>query len=163
MENLHLKNLKEFDLIDNNLEKIHELNIKLEKLSTVTLEYLIRELRQINIKHPTINRLKHRYLQNIIKNKSTFKKEYYLYNIQEFINEINKLKNITLKSLINPQDYETYNSKYNRYTKTIEIEIMYCTLFKETNHEKTLLTLRVTYNKLNNNIQSIEIEETYYK
>lgn len=37
MENLHLKNLKELDLIDTNLEKIHELNIKLEKLSTVTV------------------------------------------------------------------------------------------------------------------------------
>ena len=63
MENLHLKNLKELDLIDTNLEKIHELNIKLEKLSTVTLEYLINELRQINICNPTINKLKLRYLQ----------------------------------------------------------------------------------------------------
>lgn len=75
MENLHLKNLKELDLIDTNLEKIHELNIKLEKLSTITLEYLINELRQINISNPTINRLKKRYLQNIIKNKYIFTKE----------------------------------------------------------------------------------------
>jgi hypothetical protein len=163
MENLHLKNLKEFDLIDNNLEKIHELKIKLEKLSIITLEYLITELKEIKIKNSTINELKERYLQNIIKNKSTFKKEYYLYDIQEFINEINKLKNITLNSIINPQDYETYNSEYNRYTKTIKITIMYCTLYREANHEKTWLTLLLTYNKLNNTIQNIEIEETYYK
>jgi hypothetical protein len=163
MENLHLKNLKELDLINNNLEKIHELNIKLEKLSTVTLEYLINELRQINISNPTINKLKHRYLQNIIKNKYIFTKEKQLKQIQEFINEIDKLKDITLNSKINPQDYELYFRKYNRYTKNIEIEIINCALFNDSNHQTTWLTLRVTYNKLNNNIQSIEIEETYYK
>lgn len=163
MENLHLKNLKELDLIDTNLEKIHELNIKLEKLSTITLEYLINELRQINISNPTINRLKKRYLQNIIKNKYIFTKEKHLNQIHEFINEIDKLKDITLNSKINPQDYEQYYRKYNRYTKSIEIEIINCALFNNSNHQTIWLTLRVIYNKLNNNIQSIEIEETYYK
>ena len=163
MENLHLKNLKELDLIDNNLEKIHELNIKLEKLSTVTQKYLINELRQTNICNPTINKLKLRYLQNIIKNKYIFTKEKQLNQIHAFINEIDKLKNITLNSKINPQDYEQYYRKYNRYTKNIEIEIINCVLFNDSNHQTTWLTLRVTYNKLNNNIQSIEIEETYYK
>ena len=163
MENLHLKNLKELDLIDNNLEKIHELNIKLEKLSTVTLEYLINELKQIKIKNPTINKLKERYLQNIIKNKYIFTKEKHLKQIQEFINEIYKLKDITLNSKINPQEYELYFRKYNRYTKNIEMKIIQCILFNESNHQRTWLTLRVTYNKLNKNIQSIEVEETYYK
>lgn len=163
MENLHLKNLKELDLIDNNLEKIHELNIKLEKLSTVTQKYLINELRQINIKNSTINKLKERYLQNIIQNKYIFTKEKHLKQIQEFINEIYKLKDITLNSKINPQEYELYFRKYNRYTKNIEMEIIQCILFNESNHQRTWLTLRVTYNKLNKNIQSIEIEETYYK
>ena len=163
MENLHLKNLKELDLIDNNLEKIHELNIKLEKLSTVTLEYLITELRQINISNLIINKLKKRYLQNIIKNKHIFTKEKHLNQIHEFINQIDKLKDITLKSKINPQDYELYYRKYNRYTKNIEMEIITCILFNDSNHKRTWLTLRVTYNKLNKNIQSIEVEETYYK
>lgn len=163
MENLHLKNLKELDLIDTNLKKIHELNIKLEKLSTITLEYLINELRQINISNPTINRLKKRYLQNIIKNKYIFTKEKHLNQIHEFINEIDKLKDITLNSKINPQDYEQYYRKYNRYTKSIEIEIINCALFNDSNHQTTWLTLRITYNKLTENIQSIEIEETYYK
>lgn len=163
MKNLHLKNLKEIDLIDSNLEKIHELNNKLEKLSIITLEYLINELKQIKIKNPTINKLKERYLQNIIKNKYMFTKEKHLKQIQEFIKEINKLKNITLNSIINPQEYELYFRKYNRYTKNIEIEIIQCILFNESNHQRTWLTLRVTYNKLNDNIQSIEIEETYYK
>ena len=163
MENLHLKNLKELDLIDNNLEKIQELNIKLEKLSTITLEYLINELRQINISNPTINRLKKRYLQNIIKNKYIFTKEKHLNQIHEFINEIDKLKDITLNSKINPQDYEQYYRKYNRYTKSIEIEIINCALFNDSNHQTTWLTLRITYNKLTENTQSIEIEETYYK
>lgn len=163
MENLHLKNLKELDLIDTNLEKIHELNIKLEKLSTITLEYLINELRQINISNPTINRLKKRYLQNIIKNKYIFTKEKHLNQIHEFINEIDKLKDITLNSKINPQDYEQYYRKYNRYTKSIEIEIINCALFNDSNHQTTWLTLRITYNKLTENTQSIEIEETYYK
>ena len=122
MENLHLKNLKELDLIDTNLEKIHELNIKLKKLSTITLEYLINELRQINISNPTINRLKKRYLQNIIKNKYIFTKEKHLNQIHEFINEIDKLKDITLNSKINPQDYEQYYRKYNRYTKSIRLK-----------------------------------------
>ena len=163
MENLHLKNLKELDLIDTNLEKIHELNIKLKKLSTVTLEYLINELRQINICNPTINKLKLRYLQNIIKNKYIFTKEKHLNQIHEFINEIDKLKNISLNSKINSQNYEQYYRKYNRYTKNIEIEIINCALFNNSNHQTIWLTLRVIYNKLNNNIQSIEIEETYYK
>lgn len=163
MENLHLKNLKELDLIDTNLEKIHELNIKLEKLSTITLEYLINELRQINISNPTINKLKLRYLQNIIKNKYIFTKEKHLNQIHEFINEIDKLKNISLNSKINSQNYEQYYRKYNRYTKNIEIEIINCALFNNSNHQTIWLTLRVIYNKLNNNIQSIEIEETYYK
>lgn len=163
MENLHLKNLKEIDLIDSNLEKIQELNIKLEKLSTITLEYLINELRQINICNSTINKLKLRYLKNIINNKYTFTKEKHLNQIHEFINEIDKLKDITLNSKINPQNYEQYYRKYNRYTKNIKIEIINCALFNDSNHQTTWLTLKVTYNKLNNNIQSIEIEETYYK
>ena len=163
MENLHLKNLKEIDLINSNLEKIHELNIKLETLSTVTLEYLINELRQINICNSTINKLNLRYLKNIINKKYIFTKEKHLNQIHKFINEIDKLKDITLNSKINPQDYEQYYRKYNRYTKNIEIEIINCALFNDSNHQTTCLTLRITYNKLNNNIQSIEIEETYYK
>lgn len=163
MENLHLKNLKKDDVVDNNLKQIHELNIQLNKLTTITLDYLIHELKQMNIKDLKINELKNRYLQNIIKNKYKLATENNLNKIQEFINEINKLKEITLNSKINPQNYELHFRKYNRYAKNIEIEIINCTLLKESNHQKTYLTLLLTYNKLNNNIEKIEIEETYYK
>ena len=100
MENLHLKNLKELDLYETNMEQITkietELEDKLYSLIKNTLQYLINQLENIKIIDPTIKEFKDSYLNDIKTHKFSYLTR----------NELQNIKNLTTGSTINIKDYE---------------------------------------------------------
>ena len=100
MKNLHLKNLKELDLYETNMEQITkietELEDKLYSLIKNTLQYLINQLENIKIIDPTIKEFKDSYLNDIKTHKFSYLTR----------NELQNIKNLTTGSTINIKDYE---------------------------------------------------------
>ena len=112
MENLHLKNLKELDLFDINMEQITKIEDKIYSLIKNTLQYLINQLENIKIVDPTIKEFKDCYLNDIKTNKFSYLTRNQLQNIKEFLIELENIKNLTIGSTINIADLE-YSPYYD--------------------------------------------------
>lgn len=110
MQNSHLKNLKELDLFDINMDQITKIESELEEkiysLIKNTLQYLINQLENIKIVDPTIKEFKDCYLNDIKTNKFSYLTRNELQNIKNFLNELESIKNLTPGSTINIKDYE---------------------------------------------------------
>ena len=107
MENLHLKNLKELDLYEINIEQINKTKSKNKRktLINLTLKYLINKLEHLVLINPVINDFKNYYL-NDIKNKThLYTNKIALQNIKNYLEEFNNIKNTTIESTINIKEY----------------------------------------------------------
>ena len=153
MENLHLKNLKELDLFDMNMEQItkieNELEDKIYSLIKNTLEYLINQLKNIKIIDPTIKEFKDYYLKDIKTNKFSYLTRNELKNIKDFLNELESIKNLTINSTINKDNYE-YSFYYDDdIDKTVyEIDLMHTFLYDSAPGEIVILEAEVVDNKI---------------
>lgn len=110
MDNLHLKNLKEFDLFEINMKKINEIENELEdkiwSLIKSTLKYLIQQLEKIQLADPTIKVFKNYYLNDIKSNTFSYLTRNELHNIKDFLTELENVKDLTIGSTIDISDYE---------------------------------------------------------
>jgi hypothetical protein len=153
MKNLHLKNLKEIDLFDLNMEQItkieNELEDKIYSLIKNTLQYLINQLENIKIVDPTIKEFKDYYLNDIKTNKFYYLTRKQLQNIKEFLNELENIKNLTIGSTINIKDYE-YSTYYDdNIDKTVyEVDLMNAFLTDSAPGEILILEVEVVNNKI---------------
>ena len=153
MENLHLKNLKELDLYETNMEQItkieSELEDKIYSLIKNTLQYLINQLENIKIVDPTIKEFKDYYLNDIKTNKFSYLTRNELKNIKNFLNELENIKNLTIGSTINVENYE-YNTYYDDdIDKSVyEIDLMSAFLTDSAPGEILILEVEVVDNKI---------------
>ena len=153
MENLHLKNLKELDLFESNMEQINkiekELEDKIYSLIKNTLQYLINKLEGIQIVDPTIEEFKDYYLNHIKTNKFSYLTRNELQSIKEFLNELENIKNLTIGSTINVKDYE-YSTYYDDdIDKTVyEIDLMSAFLTDSAPGEILILEVEVVSGKI---------------
>ena len=110
MENLHLKNLKELDLYETNMEQITKLESELEdkrfSLIKNTLKYIINQLENIKIVDPTIKEFKDYYLNDIKTHTFSYLTRNELQNIKNFLTNLENIKNLTTGSTINIKNYE---------------------------------------------------------
>jgi dGTP triphosphohydrolase len=153
MKNLHLKNLKELDLFDINMEQITKIETELEdkiySLIKNTLQYLINQLENIKIVDPTIKEFKDYYLNDIKTNKFSYLTRNQLQNIKEFLIELENIKNLTIGSIINTKDYE-YSVYYDDdIGKTVyEVYLMSAFLTHLAPGEILILEVEVVNNKI---------------
>lgn len=153
MKNLHLKNLKELDLFDMNMKQItkieNELEDKIYSLIKNTLQYLINQLENIKIVDPTIKEFKDYYLNDIKTNKFSYLTRNELRNIKEFLNELENIKNLTIGSTININDYE-YSPYYDDdIDDTVyEVDLMSAFLTGSAPDEILILEIEVVNGKI---------------
>lgn len=153
MENLHLKNLKEIDLFDINMEQITKIETELEdkiySLIKNTLQYLINQLENIKIIDPTIKEFKDYYLNDIKTNKFSYLTRNELKNIKNFLNELENIKNLTIGSTINVEDYE-YSTYYDDdIDKSVyEIDLMSAFLTDSAPSEIVILEVEIVNSKI---------------
>ena len=153
MENLHLKNLKELDLYVTNMEQITKIETELEdkiwSLIKSTLKYLINQLEKIQITDPTIKAFKNYYLNDIKYNIASYLTRNNLRNIKNFLNELESIKNLTISSTINIEDYE-YSTYYDDdIDKNVyEIDLMSVFLTDSAPCKILILEVEVVNNKI---------------
>lgn len=153
MDNLYLKNLKEPDLFDINMEQITKIETELEdkiySLIKNTLQYLINQLKNIKIIDPTINKFKDCYLKDIKTNKFSYLTRNELQNIKKFLNELESIKNLTIGSTINTEDFE-YSTYYDDdIDDTVyEVDLMSAFLTDSAPGEIVILETEVVNNKI---------------
>ena len=155
MENLHLKNLKELDLFEINMEQItkieSELENKLYSLIKNTLQYLINQLENIKIVDPTIKEFKDYYLNDIKYNIASYLTRNNLRDIKEFLTELENIKTLTIGSTINVEDYE-YNVCYDDDIdeNVYEIDLMSAFCIDAGPDEILILEIEVVNGKITN-------------
>jgi hypothetical protein len=118
MKNLHLKNLKKLDLYDLNMEQINKTKSKNKRkeLINLTLKYLINKLEHLVLINPTINDFKNYYLNDIKTEHHLYTNKKTLQNIKNYLEEFNNIKNTTIESTININEYNHsiyYDDKIN--------------------------------------------------
>ena len=156
MENLHLKNLKELDLFEINMEQItkieSELENKLYSLIKNTLQYLINQLENIKIVDPIIEEFKDYYLNDIKTHKFSYLTRNELQNIKEFLNELESIKNLTHGSTINIKDYE-YSFYYDDDIDATVYSVDLIDIYVQDREYSEILTLEAeVVNNIINNI-----------
>ena len=130
MENLHLKNLKELDLYEINIEQINKTKSKNKRktLINLTLKYLINKLEHLVLINPAINDFKNYYL-NDIKNKThLYTNKIALQNIKNYLEEFNNIKNTTIESTINIKEYNYsiyYDDEINDQIYEVDLLTIY--------------------------------------
>ena len=153
MENLHLKNLKELDLYETNMEQITKIETELEdkiySLIKNTLQYLINQLENIKIVDPTIKEFKDYYLNDIKTNKFSYLTRNELRNIKEFLNELENIKNLTIGSTISIENFE-YSTYYDDdIDDTVyEVDLMSAFLTDSAPGEILILEIEVVNGKI---------------
>ena len=133
MENLHLKNLQKLDLFEMNMEKINQIENEMEdkiwSLIKSTLKYLINQLEKIQIPDPTIKAFKNYYLNNIKNNTFSYLTRNKLHNIKNFLTELENVKDLTISSTINVEDYEysvCYDDEIDENVYEIDLMSAFC-------------------------------------
>ena len=156
MENLHLKNLKELDLFEINMEQItkieSELENKLYSLIKNTLQYLINQLKNIKIIDPTIKEFKDYYLNDIKTHKFSYLTRNELQNIKNFLTNLESIKNLTTGSTINIKDYE-YSFYYDDDIDATVYSVDLIDIYVQDREYSEILTLEAeVVNNIINNI-----------
>lgn len=155
MENLHLKNLQKLNLYDINMKKINEIENELEDkiwlLIKSTLKYLIHQLENIQLTDPTIKAFKNYHLNNIKNNTFSYLTRNELHNIKNFLTELENVKDLTIGSTINVEDYE-YNVCYDDDIdeNVYEIDLMSAFCIDTGPDEILILEIEVVNGKITN-------------
>lgn len=155
MKNLHLKNLKEFDLYEININKINKIESEMENkiysLLNNTLDYLILQLEHIKLTNSTIEDFKNCYLNDIKKHKSSYLTRNNLQNIKEFLTKLEEIKNLTIGSTIDIYDYN-YSIYYDDDidNNVYEVDLMHTFLYDSAPGDILILEAEVVKGKIFN-------------